>query len=86
MKGIQDYLGAHQDSTVQQQRLHELTLQMAAEGEVPAATMAALEQLVAALRRRQLQLRHEFSQRFAVFSHGRGQRGFIRLYAPKEIP
>jgi len=86
MKGIQDYLGAHQDCTVQQQRLHILALQMAAEGDVPAATTAALEQLVAALRRRQHKLRREFSQRFAVFSHGRGRRGFIRLYAPKETP
>jgi hypothetical protein len=57
---------------------------MAAEGEVPADTDQALTQLVTALRRQQHQLRGKFPERFQVFSHGRGRRGFVRLFAPPE--
>jgi CHAD domain-containing protein len=84
MKGIQDFLGAYQDCTVQQERLVALTRQMAAEGEVPAETAEALTRLVAVLRRQQHQLRGKFPERFRVFSRGRGRRGFVRLFAPTE--
>ncbi len=82
MKGIQDYLGEYQDCSVQQARLGELDRQMASEGDVPPETHAALAQLVERLRRRQHLLRKEFPARFRVFDHGRGRRGFVRLYAP----
>jgi hypothetical protein len=36
------------------------------------------------LRHRQQRLRQEFPERFRVFSHGRGRRGFTRLFAPLE--
>lgn len=86
MKGVQDYLGEYQDCTVQQARLRELDRQMASEGALPPETHAALAQLVERLRRRQHRLCEEFPARFRVFAHGRGRRGFVRLYAPaKEI-
>lgn len=82
MKGIQDYLGACQDCTVQQAHLQELTRQMADEGALPVETQAALAQLVERLGQRQQELRREFPQQFRIFSQGRGRRGFTRLYAP----
>jgi len=86
MKGIQDYLGEYQDCTIQQARLSELDRQMASEGDMPPETHAALAKLVDRLRRRQHRLREEFPARFQVFDHGRGRRGFVRLYAPaKEV-
>jgi CHAD domain-containing protein len=85
MKGLQDYLGAYQDYAVQQNRLNELDLQMAAEGSLPPETHEALALLVERLRRHQHQIRGEFNDRFRTFSHGRSRRGFLRLYAPKEM-
>lgn len=85
MKGLQDFLGNYQDLTVQQERLGELAGQMQAEGGAAPATVAALTLLVNRLRKQQQRLRHEFPERFRVFSHGRGQRGFTRLFAPPEI-
>jgi CHAD domain-containing protein len=84
MKGIQDFLGAYQDSTVQQEKLIAMARQMAAEGEVPPETGEALTQLVATLRRQQHQLRGRFPERFRVFSTGRGRRGFTRLFSPAQ--
>jgi CHAD domain-containing protein len=82
MKGIQDFLGDFQDLTVQQARLGELSEQMLAEGEVPPATLQALALLVETLREQQRHARRHFPERFRVFSHGRGRRGFLRLYSP----
>jgi CHAD domain-containing protein len=82
MKGIQDFLGAYQDCTVQQAHLLALAGQMAEEGNVPPETAAALTRLVAALRQRQQQLRGGFAGCFRVFSRGRGRRGFVRLFSP----
>lgn len=84
MKGIQDFLGAYQDCTVQQEHLAAMAGQMAAEGNMPTTTEEMLSQLVAALRRQQLQARRMFTGRFRVFSRGRGRRSFVRLYAPAE--
>jgi len=84
MKGLQDYLGSYQDCTVQQARLRELDRQMATEGNLPAETHAALALLVERLHRQQQGLRKEFPARLRVFEHGRGRRGFVRLYAPAE--
>jgi CHAD domain-containing protein len=85
MKRIQDFLGSYQDLTVQQQHLGELARQMQAEGGADPATVAALELLVNSLRKQQQGLRQEFPEHFRVFSHGRGRRGFNRLFAPLEI-
>lgn len=86
MKDIQDFLGAYQDCTVQQERLAIMARQMSKEGQLPAETDTALQQLVTTLSRQQRQLRKEFPGRFEVFSRGRGRRGFLRLFAPpKEI-
>jgi CHAD domain-containing protein len=82
MKGIQDFLGSYQDLTVQRERLVELAGQMQTEGGATPATIAALELLVNRLRQQQQRLRQEFPERFRVFGHGRGRRGFLRLYAP----
>ena len=84
MKGIQDFLGNYQDLTVQQVHLGELTRQMQAEGDVPPETLAALSLLVVNLRDRQHRARREFPECFRVFSHGRGRRGFVRLFGPPE--
>lgn len=84
MKAIQDVLGDYQDCTVQQARLAAMDRRMAAEGDLPDATHTALTLLVAALHRRQQRTRGAFPKRFLVFSHGRGRRGFRRLYAPPE--
>jgi CHAD domain-containing protein len=83
MKGLQDFLGAYQDCTVQQLRLRELAGQMAVEGGVPVATAAALENLIEILQQRRKRLRRRFAECFAVFSHGRARRGFVRLFTPK---
>ncbi len=82
MKAIQDFLGDYQDCTVQQERLAELDRQMAAEGGLAHETHAALARLVEILRHRQQRMRKAFPKRFRLFSHGRGRRGFVRLYAP----
>lgn len=81
MKAIQDFLGDYQDCTVQQARLAEFDRRMAAEGGLSPETHAALGLLVERLRRRQHRLRGEFPKRFSMFSHGRGRRGFVRLFA-----
>jgi CHAD domain-containing protein len=84
MKGIQDFLGDFQDLTVQQVRLGELARQMAAEGDVPPETLASLAMLVAKLRQQQQRARRQFPACFRVFSHGRGRRGYVRLFSPPE--
>lgn len=86
MKGIQDFLGGFQDCTVQQTRLAEIGELMTAEGTVPPETLAALAELVKQLHHDQQRMRRDFRARFRVFRHGRGRRGFVRIFAPPEEP
>ena len=79
LKGIQDLLGEHNDAAVQ---LRWLAVQA---GRLPAgmgAARAAVERLEGLLRRRQEELRHGFSRRFAALARPTSRHAYERLFGP----
>ena len=80
LKELQDNLGTYQDLHVQVDTLRRFSHEMAEEAEVPAETLLALGRLVEALDRRQVAVRHEFSERFAHFTREKNQLLFRQLF------
>jgi CHAD domain-containing protein len=79
LKQLQDNLGDFNDLEVQQEKLRDFARQMVEEGEVAPATLLAMGELVAGLRRFQEEERLAFAEHFSRFSEHR--RAFRRLFA-----
>lgn len=68
LKGLQDVLGAFQDSEVQREAVVALAESMLAAGGAPAATFLAMGEIAARLHDDQLAAREEFEKRFQRFA------------------
>jgi CHAD domain-containing protein len=76
LRELQDNLGEFQDLAVQRQVLGDL----AARGKLPRGSAKAVRDLLAALARRQDEVREDFTRRFRGFAARRVQDGFRRLF------
>ncbi|HEV2372145.1 MAG TPA: CHAD domain-containing protein [Streptosporangiaceae bacterium] len=68
LKGLQDCLGAYQDSSVQHEEIRVMAAQMMASHDVPADTLLALGELAGEVARQGHDARREFAGRFAEFA------------------
>lgn len=80
LKTLQDNLGDFQDLEVQQGKLKQLSLQMVEEGEISPETLSAMDILIENLKRRQHQVRVEFSKRFGKFVRAENCKLFCVLF------
>lgn len=79
LRGLQDNLGAFQDSQVQRQAVEGFAEQLAATGSNPAASLLAIGRLVAVFDERQRHARAEFTERFAAFAAPENRRRLAEL-------
>lgn len=80
LKPLQENLGDFQDLEVQQGKLREFALQMQDDGSANAPTLMAMGELVAGLRRLQVDERLRFDERFVRFTQRRHRQLFRRLF------
>ncbi len=81
LKGLQDCLGAFQDTQVQRLQLRVFAAQMVAGRQAPAHVLLAMGEVAAQLAARQREARAEFSGRFARFSGPQARTDMAALMA-----
>lgn len=82
LKGLQDNLGAFQDTAVQHAAVDQFAETLLTERATPAGTILALGRLGGVLERRQRQARAEFAERFAAFAAPANRRRLASLTSP----